>query len=252
MTSTTSSSPREQTDAPSDPQKGSGQMFDAIARRYDMINRVLSLGLDQGWRRALVKALELDDAPRRVLDVATGTGDVAIAIARLHSQTQVIGLDPSEGMLAEGRDKLIPLGLGQRIDLLQGDAQSMSFESDTFDGACISFGIRNVPDRLLGLREMTRVTAPGRKVVVLEFAEPRSGLLAPFARFHIRHVVPRIGAWLSRGPEYRYLQESIEAFPATAEFRKMMRASGLVDVSSRGLGFGAVTLYEGRVPAAAL
>jgi demethylmenaquinone methyltransferase/2-methoxy-6-polyprenyl-1,4-benzoquinol methylase len=225
---------------------GSGAMFDAIAARYDLLNRVLSLGLDRGWRRALVRALEL--APgHEVLDLATGTGDVAIAIARAEPGCRVTGVDPSEGMLAVGRDKLEAAALTERVLLQRGDAQALPFEDDRFASSCIAFGIRNVPDRALGMSEMARVTRPGGRVVVLELGEPRSGLLAGAVRFHIRQVVPRIGAALSGAAEYRYLQSSVAAFPAPDRFAAMMEQAGMRVEPPRALGFGAAWLYVGTV-----
>ncbi len=220
------------------PAEGGGRFFDAISARYDLLNRVMSLGMDQGWRRQLVDAL----GPRldRVLDVATGTADVAAAVAAQHPEALVVGLDPSRGMLTEGVDKLDGLGVG----VLQGDGQRLPFADDTFDACCVSFGIRNFPDRAQGVREMARVVRPGGVVAILELGQPRSGLLAPFARIHLRHVVPRLGAWLSGARQYRYLEESVAAFPPPEEFCGLMRDAGLTSVSSRPMTFGAAHLYE--------
>jgi len=220
---------------------GSGAMFDRIADRYDLVNRVISLGLDRGWRGKAVRALALGPNAR-VLDLATGTGDLAIAIAHAHPDAHVVGLDPSEGMLAIARRKA--LGLGDRIEMVTGDAQALAFESAAFDGATIAFGIRNVLDRAKGLAEMHRVLRPGARLVVLELAEP-DGILGPLARWHVHHVVPTIGAWLSGAPEYDYLQRSIAKFPAPAVFADMMAAAGFRDVEWSGLSFGAATLYVG-------
>lgn len=227
--------------------EGSGGMFDRIAGRYDFLNRVISLGLDQSWRRKLVRALNLSaESQGQVLDVATGTADVALAIHKSFPQLKLVGLDPSVEMLKVGRDKVAAAELSEAIELVEGDAQSMAdFADDQFLGSCISFGIRNVPDRLQGLKEMARVTKPGGKVVILELAEPRKGLLAPFARFHIHYVVPKIGAFLSGDKEYEYLQRSIAAFPPAEDFAEIMREAGLKDVSYKALTFGAVTLYVG-------
>ncbi|MBL4849065.1 MAG: ubiquinone/menaquinone biosynthesis methyltransferase [Planctomycetes bacterium] len=218
---------------------GSGAMFDAIAERYDLLNRILSLGLDQSWRRQLVEALGPD--PKHVLDVATGTGDVARAIAARYPRATVIGLDPSGGMLRAGAEKFTGA-----VSAVQGDGQVLPFPDDAFSSASIAFGIRNVPDRSLGLREMRRVVVPGGPVAILELGEPRGGLLAPFARFHVRHVVPTIGALLSGKREYRYLQSSVAAFPPPEEFVAQMEAAGLKEVSATRLGFGAAHLYLGR------
>lgn len=223
---------------------GSGEMFDRIARRYDTLNRVISLGIDRRWRRRTVAALRLP-AGARVLDVATGTADLAIDIARRHPDATVVGLDPSRGMLAVGDTKLARRGLASRVSLVVGDAQALPYEAASFDAATIAFGIRNVPDRALGLRELARVVKPGGRVAVLELAEPRGGLLGRAARFHVHHVVPRLGALLSGSREYRYLQTSIAAFPPAEAFAAMMDAAGLEVVEVAPLTFGVCTLYVG-------
>ncbi len=224
------------------PALGSGQMFDRIARRYDMVNRVLSLGLDKGWRRRTVRALQLGDNPR-VLDVATGTGDLAIDIAKSRPGATVIGLDPSTQMLAIAAGKITKRGLDDRVSLVVGDAQQLPYANCEMDAATIAFGIRNVPDRLQGLRELARVVRPGGRIAVLELGEPRGGVLSRAARFHTRHVVPRLGALLSGAREYAYLQKSIAAFPPADEFVLMMKQAGLQVVEVVPLTFGACTLY---------
>lgn len=225
---------------------GSGAMFDRIARRYDFLNRVMSLGMDQGWRRKLVRALEIDEAAN-VLDVATGTADVALAIAETHPRARVVGLDPSVQMLDIGRDKIDALSVHERVELIEGDAQALPFEDNQFDAAVISFGIRNVPDRDQGLREMARVTRPRGRVVVLELSEPRDGMMGALARFHVHHVVPRLGALLSGAHEYQYLQDSIEEFPPPEVFKASMEAAGLENVTIKKLAFGAANLFVGDV-----
>lgn len=236
---------------------GSGAMFDQIARRYDLCNRVLSLGLDRGWRRRAVRALQLPaDARPRVLDVATGTGDLAIDLARACPGAAIIGLDPSQGMLDIAAQKLARQGLAGRVSLVVGDAQQLPFKSCELDGATIAFGIRNVPDRGAALRELARVVRPGGRVAVLELSEPSGaaadapllsralrGALGGAARFHTHHVVPRLGALLSGAREYAYLQRSIAAFPPAAEFAALMEASGLHVVDLQPLTFGACTLF---------
>ena len=224
------------------PNLGSGEMFDQIAGRYDLLNRVMSMGIDQSWRRKTVAALALPEGAR-VLDLATGTADLAMMIARLHPSAQVIGSDPSARMLEVGTDKVERDGLAERVALEIGDAQALPYEDDSFDGCCIAFGIRNVPDRNAALAEMARVTRPGGRVAVLELGEPSVGWLSPVARFHVRKVIPRIGGMLSGSKEYKYLQESIAAFPAAEEFADQMRAAGLDVIDVKPLTFGACTLY---------
>jgi demethylmenaquinone methyltransferase / 2-methoxy-6-polyprenyl-1,4-benzoquinol methylase len=225
--------------------QGSGAMFDGIAHRYDLVNRVISLGIDQSWRKKTVHALELKPGAR-VLDLATGTADLAIMIARLYPEVSIIGVDPSSKMLDVGRKKLTEAGLTERVTLEVGDAQALTLADRSVDGVCIAFGIRNVPDRLQGLREMARVTKAGGRIAILELSEPRGGVLGPLARFHVHNVVPAIGALLSGAPEYRYLQKSIAAFPPAAEFEALMSEAGLRIVASTALTFGVCHLYVGE------
>lgn len=219
---------------------GSGRMFDGIAQRYDRLNRILSLGLDRHWRKQLVNALSITDSP--VLDVATGTADVALMLAETHPNVEIIGLDPSEGMLGIGRQKTADY---TQIKLLSGDAQAMPFEVDQFAASCIAFGLRNVPDRLQCLREMTRVTRPGGVVAILELGEPRKPHI--LAQGWVHHVVPWIGAKLSNDPAYAYLAKSIAAFPPSDTVRAWMCKAGLSQVTATPLTFGAVNLYRGIV-----
>ncbi len=221
---------------------GSGAMFDGIAARYDLVNRVISLGIDQSWRRKTVHALELAPS-HRVLDLATGTADLAIQVARSESSVTVVGLDPSAKMLDVGRAKLKRASLERRIELVQGDAQALPFADATFDAVCIAFGIRNVPDRGRALREMARVTRPGGRVAILELSEPRGGLMGALARFHVHSVVPYVGALLSGDKEYEYLQRSIAAFPPASAFAALMQSSGLEVIAVQPLTFGVCHLY---------
>ncbi|MEZ4268433.1 MAG: bifunctional demethylmenaquinone methyltransferase/2-methoxy-6-polyprenyl-1,4-benzoquinol methylase UbiE [Myxococcota bacterium] len=227
---------------------GGGAMFDRIARRYDLMNRLLSFGLDKRWRRHLLDALGDVRAGDSVLDVATGTADVALAIAKRHPQSTVVGLDPSEGMLAVGREKIARGGLSERVRLVAGTGEALPFSDDEFAATTIAFGIRNVPDRPAALREFARVTRPGGHVVILELTEPREGLLAPLARFHVHRVVPLLGSLLSGAREYRYLQESIAAFPPPQDFVALMDDAGLERVELRRETLGTAHLYVGRVP----
>lgn len=232
---------------PTRPEGGSGEFFDKIAARYDLLNRIISLGIDQSWRRRTVASLGLESGGK-ILDLATGTADLAILIADRIPSSTVVGVDPSPGMLGVGETKLRDLGLSERISLTEGNAHALPFDDDTFDGATIAFGIRNVPDRLQGLREMCRVTRPGGRVAILELSEPRKGFMAPFARFHVHVVVPFLGSLLSGAKEYRYLQKSIEAFPSADDFAALMREAGLEVERVVPLTFGVAHLYVGRKP----
>lgn len=224
------------------PNPGSGAMFDEIAGRYDMLNRLMSMGIDQSWRRKTVAAMALPENAR-VLDLATGTADLAMMIARVHPSAEVVGSDPSSRMLEIGVEKVTRGALADRVTLELGDAQALPYERDSFDGCCIAFGIRNVPDRDAALAEMARVTKPTGRIAVLELGEPSVGWLSPLARFHVRKVIPRLGGMLSGSKEYRYLQESIAAFPPADQFADQMRRAGLRVLDVRPLTFGACTLF---------
>jgi demethylmenaquinone methyltransferase/2-methoxy-6-polyprenyl-1,4-benzoquinol methylase len=224
---------------------GSGAMFDRIAARYDTLNRILSLGIDRRWRRLAVRALALPPAAR-VLDLATGTADVALEVLRQHPDARVLGLDPSLQMLAIGRSKVRRAGREKSAELLFGDAQDLPYADRSFDGVTIAFGIRNVPDRARALAEMARVTRRDGRIAILELMEPRAGLLAPLARGFVRSLVPRLGALLSGAPEYRYLQRSMAAFPAPDAFAEAMRRAGLEPLEVRPLTLGVVCLFVAR------
>ncbi len=230
-----------------EPRGGSGAMFDRIASRYDMLNRVLSLGVDQSWRRRTVRSLGLDAKPEAtVLDLATGTADLAVMIARTHPSATVVGIDPSRGMLAVGETKVSAAGLAGRVTLRVGEAESLPVGDRSVDGITMAFGIRNVVDRPRALREMARVTKLDGRIAILELSEPERGVMAVMARFHIRVLVPRLGALLSGAREYRYLQESIAAFPSASRFAEMMSEAGIEVLEKVPLTFGVAHLYVGR------
>lgn len=225
---------------------GSGAMFDQIAPRYDLLNRLISLGGDHRWRRLVARSVlaGTSEAPT-ILDVATGTADVALEIARLNPSARVCGLDPSGAMLAIGRQKVTRRGVNDRVELIEGDGLDLPFADRSFDACCISFGIRNIADRLGVLEEMVRVTRGGGTVAVLELGEPKGRLLASLARWHVHSVVPRLGAWLSGAKQYRYLQESIAAFPEPDVFTELMQRAGIREITWRSLSLGAVSLFVG-------
>jgi demethylmenaquinone methyltransferase/2-methoxy-6-polyprenyl-1,4-benzoquinol methylase len=223
-------------------------MFDAIAARYDLLNRVLSLGLDRGWRRKAVRSLQAPEGGH-VLDLASGTADIALAIARHYPSVTVAGIDPSAGMLGVGAAKVEAAGLSDRIQLDLGDAQKLRQADNSFDACSIAFGIRNVPDRLAALREMARVVRPGGRIVILELSTPSGGLQAWASRIHVEHVVPLVGGLLSGPDAYQHLRDSMHAFPSDEEFRAQMAQAGLEDVSAERLGLGVCGLFLARAPA---
>jgi len=221
-----------------------GRMFDSIAPRYDALNRLMSFGLDQSWRRRLVAAVP-PTIRDRVLDLATGTGDVAMLLAARFPAATVIGLDPSPAMLAIAQAKAQRAGLGERASFALGDAQSLPFPARSFDAVTIAFGIRNVIDRGAGLREMARVTRTGGRVAILELSEPDGFIGASLARIYVHDVLPRLGAFLSSGSAYRYLDQSIARFPGPEAFTRMMEAHGLRVVETQRLTAGVAWLFVG-------
>lgn len=229
-----------------EPRSGSGEMFDAIAPRYDLLNRLMSLGIDRRWRRKAVASLRLK-AGQTLVDLATGTADVAILAARQEPGLQVRGIDPSERMLEFGRGKVERAGLADRLTLSSGSAEALPLENESVDAISMAFGIRNVPDRPKALAEMRRVLRVGGRVAILELSEPRGGPLGAIARFHVHEVVPRLGAWLSGAREYRYLQSSIAAFPPPDSFAQLMRDAGFSQVKARPLTFGTCCLFTATV-----
>jgi demethylmenaquinone methyltransferase/2-methoxy-6-polyprenyl-1,4-benzoquinol methylase len=226
-------------------------MFDGIAHRYDLANRVLSMGLDLGWRRRLMRRLPAEGRggrKLRLLDVATGTADLAIAAARDERVAEVVGVDVSTGMLAHGAVKVERAGLGERVTLSEGDARSLEGLAD-FDALTISFGIRNVPDTAAGLAAMFRALAPGGTLLVLEFAEPQVPLFGTAYRLYRRHLLPRIGGAIAGDRSaYRYLDDTIATFPSGDEFVALLRGAGFVDAAFEPLTLGTVHLYRARRP----
>jgi demethylmenaquinone methyltransferase/2-methoxy-6-polyprenyl-1,4-benzoquinol methylase len=234
------------TPSPLDDRSRTPEMFTSIARRYDLLNHLLSMNVDRSWRRALVRAA-MPVAPERVLDVATGTGDVAIAFARHSDAQEIVGIDPSEGMLEVGREKLARLGLQGRVRMQAGDALALPYESGGFDAVTIAFGLRNLPDFGAGIAEMARVLRPGGRLLVLEFFPPRGGLFLKAYRFYLGRVLPLAGRVISGSPEaYRYLAASIENFVSHEDIRTMMAESGLVHRQARRLTGGIAWIHEGE------
>jgi len=217
-------------------------MFDAIAPRYDVLNRVLSARVDVAWRRKAVRALDLK-AGDSILDLATGTGDLLLEELRAGA-VRSVGADLSFGMLRLTPGKLA--GHGPTARVCQGDAERLPFGDARFDGASIAFGIRNVLDRAQGVREMRRVVKPGGRVAVLEFHET-TGLVGTVFRIYFNHILPRIGALVSSREAYSYLPKSVANFESPAGFADLMRNAGLKNVTSTPLTFGIAWLHVGTV-----
>jgi demethylmenaquinone methyltransferase/2-methoxy-6-polyprenyl-1,4-benzoquinol methylase len=222
-----------------------GDMFSAIAPRYDFLNRLLSAGIDRRWRRDAVRAM-VPTTGGRHLDVATGTADVALEIFRQKgAAARVTGVDLSAGMMRFGQRKTSAAGLADRMTYVQAPCESLPFTDASFDSASIAFGIRNVVDRERGLSEMCRVVKPGGRIVVLEFSVPENPLFAMVYNFYFKVLLPRIGGLVSSRSAYTYLPESVQAFPSPAVFSKMMLAAGCGAVERTPLTFGIATLYVG-------
>ncbi|MES2746493.1 MAG: bifunctional demethylmenaquinone methyltransferase/2-methoxy-6-polyprenyl-1,4-benzoquinol methylase UbiE [Bdellovibrionota bacterium] len=221
------------------------KIFDSIAGRYDLINTVLSGGLHRIWRKELRRKLPAKRS-QIVLDLATGTADVAIELVKDPRVTKVVGVDLSEGMIAIGRQKIKRLNLDSQIQLQVGDAQKLSYTEGQFDAATMSFGIRNVPDVDACLREIYRVLKPGGRALVLEFALPKSPVMRKLHLFYLRHVLPIIGRMMSgHGTAYTYLNQTIEDFPYGENFTTLMSQAGFDNASHKVLTFGIVNLYSG-------
>lgn len=222
------------------------EMFDNIAPRYDLLNHTLSLSIDRLWRRRAVKAAA-GYAPRRILDVATGTGDLAIELARRIPAAQVTGIDLSEGMLAVARRKVAARGLEGRIALRAGDAEHLPTADASIDVATVAFGVRNFGDLDAGLRELARTIKPGGAVVILEFSRPRNRLFRALYEWYTYRILPRIGGAVSRDRRaYDYLPASVGEFPAPERFLERMRQAGFTQCRARSQSFGIAQLYIGE------
>jgi len=221
-------------------------MFDAIAPRYDLLNRVLSFGIDVWWRKRAVALLK-EENPRRILDVATGTADLALEAQQTLEPEKVVGVDISEEMLAFGRKKIAARGLSDRVVLRTGDAQKLPFSDHQFDAVLVAFGVRNFEDLDVGLTDMRRVLRPGGSLVVLEFSQPQVFPIKQLYEFYSRHILPRIGRTISQNEgAYQYLPDSVAAFPSGPDFLGRMRAVGYSDLQWKPLTFGIASLYYGR------
>lgn len=227
--------------------QGSGEMFDVLAPRYDLLNRMMSLGLDQRWRRQMVKALYKPNRTKRILDVATGTGDVALRLALEFPQCEVVGIDPSEEMLKIARRKSARQGFSNRCSFLKGDILDLPFPDNAFDHSCIAFGIRNVTDRARGLRELARVTHTSGLVSILELGMPRHGIMAALARMHAQTFAPVVGGLFSIKDDYDYLQRSMGTFPQPNQWMHLMEENAIIPVGYQAFGMGIAHLYVGRI-----
>ena len=222
-------------------------MFDDISPKYDFLNHFLSFGIDVSWRKKLV-ALLSERHPRRILDVATGTGDVAIALASLNPE-KIVGIDISDKMLDIARKKVTEKGLQKTISFKQSDAERIPFSDGSFDAVTVAFGVRNYEDLPKGLSEMKRVLCPGGTMMILEFSHPATEPFNQFYRFYSRFVIPFIGKLISSHSEaYRYLPESAAAFPSGDDFLNILTELGLMNSHQQTLSFGIASIYSCQAP----
>lgn len=217
-------------------------MFDNIAPKYDLLNHVLSMKIDVLWRNTLVKWMN-KDAPKLVLDVATGTGDLAIAVQK-GTGAEVVGLDLSQQMLNVGIDKIKKINLDQKISMQKGDAENLPFEDNKFDAVSVAFGVRNFENLEKGLAELRRVVKENSSVYILEFSKVE-GVLAPFYMFYFKNILPQIGKLVSKDNRaYTYLPDSVNAFPFGEKMKQILLDTGYRKVEYKKLSLGIATIYK--------
>jgi demethylmenaquinone methyltransferase / 2-methoxy-6-polyprenyl-1,4-benzoquinol methylase len=224
------------------------QMFDNIAPKYDLLNRVLSLGIDVSWRRKALAYFE-SEKPNDLLDVATGTADVAIMAAKQIQPKRIIGIDIANQMLEIGREKIKAKGLEQQISLEQGDSEQLRFDAESFDAVTVAFGVRNFENLERGLREMSRVLRPNGRIVVLEFSKPSVFPIKQAYNSYFKYVLPLIGRLTSRDIRaYTYLFESVQAFPEGQDFLNILSNCGFQNPICRRLTLGICSIYTATKP----
>ena len=217
-------------------------MFDNIAPKYDLLNHVLSMKIDVLWRNNLVKWMRKDH-PKLVLDVATGTGDLAIAVQK-GLEAEVVGLDLSQQMLNVGIDKIKKINLSEKITMVKGDAENLPFEDNKFDAVSVAFGVRNFENLEKGLAELRRVVKENSSVYILEFSKVE-GFLAPFYMFYFKNILPQIGKLVSKDNRaYTYLPDSVNAFPFGEKMKQILLDTGYSKVEYKKLSLGIATIYK--------
>jgi demethylmenaquinone methyltransferase/2-methoxy-6-polyprenyl-1,4-benzoquinol methylase len=221
------------------------EMFNNISPRYDFLNRFLSLGIDIRWRKK-VRRKVATLKPQLILDVATGTADVAIELRKTGAK-QIIGCDISEGMMVIGREKIAKRGLSDLIQLQLGDSENLPFTTDHFDAVTVAFGVRNFENPKKGLQEINRVLKPGGKIHVLEFSVPEKFPVKQFYGFYFKYILPFWGRMISKDTSaYTYLPNSVKAFPHGAAFLELLESAGFRNNSAKKLTFGIASLYIGE------
>ena len=218
-------------------------MFDRISPKYDALNHLLSLNIDKVWRRKTAKIVSKSQ-PKAILDLATGTADLAIALAKQNPQAHIIGMDISEKMLEIGKEKVKLQNLENQIELRVGDAASLPFEDARFDAVTVAFGVRNFEDLNKGLSEIHRVTKAGGLVCILEFSMPEKFPIKQLYNLYFKHLLPNIGKWVSKDETaYSYLPHSVEKFPKPRDFCIILATFGMKNCQAKRLSFGIATLY---------
>ncbi len=220
-------------------------MFDNIAPTYDKLNHIMSLNIDRVWRRRVMRIVRRAKA-HKIMDVATGTGDLAIAMAKRVDRTQILGVDLSEEMLAVARRKVEKQGLEERIMLAKGDAENLDMVStESIDAATVAFGVRNFENIERGLSEIYRTLKPGGKLVVLEFSMPKNRFVRWIYSQYAHRLLPRIGGMISKDKQaYTYLPDSVEEFPSPERFAEILRGVGFKSVKTRSQSFGIAYIYD--------
>lgn len=217
-------------------------MFDDIAPKYDFLNHTLSMGIDRGWRKKAIESLKVCN-PKTILDVATGTGDLALAAAA-ETGAEVMGVDISEGMMDVGRVKAKDKNLAAKVSFQYGDSATLSYSDGKFDAVMCAYGVRNFEHLEKGLSEMARVMRNGGRLAILEFSKPKTPVIKELFGFYFKHILPRLGNLVSKhGRAYTYLNESAMAFPEGADFVRILERCGFKDVKAQPLTFGITTLY---------
>ena len=218
-------------------------MFDKIAFRYDFLNRFLSAGIDVGWRKRAIKQL-VASQPKKILDVATGTGDFALISYQMLKPEKIIGIDISEGMLDIGRKKILKAGLENRIELLNGDSEAILFDDNTFDAVTVAFGVRNFEDLEKGLSEIKRVLKPGARLVIAECTQPSLPVIKQLYHFYMKFITPKIGNIIAKNDQaYQYLNNSVTQFPEKKSFIHILNQSGYKNTFYKTLTLGICTIY---------
>jgi demethylmenaquinone methyltransferase/2-methoxy-6-polyprenyl-1,4-benzoquinol methylase len=221
------------------------EMFDSIAARYDLMNRLFSAGIDMNWRKKTIRLLQKDN-PKKILDMATGTADMAILACRLLHPEKVTGIDLSAEMLELGKKKVEKEGFATKIELLKGDGEAISFPDNSFDAVTVAFGIRNFENLVDGLKEIHRVLKPGGRLLILEFSKPRT-VFKKLYNLYMGMVAPEVARWFRQNKDaYRYLSKSSSAFPDRGHFTAILNRVGFSNTECKPLSFGICCIYSGK------